>query len=180
MKRAGNDVRIEDERLKRLAADIDALADKDFEARRRTREIAVLRAAAAVDLHRVCAAFVRELNGILVRSEVTLDPPEFEPSSFQDNGANLIQIGASGRMIEIEFESTAELLSTEDFRVPYALSGTVRAFNQAMLDRHLIEEHLLFYTVERAGNTWRYFDSRTHRTGPLGREYLVSLMEELV
>ncbi len=180
MKRAGSDLRAEDDRLKRLAADIDALADKDFEAQRRAREIAVLRAAAAVELYRVCAALVRALNGVLVRSEVTLDPPQFEESSFRDEGRNLFQIGASGRMIEIEFETTSELLSTEDFRVPYALSGSVRAFNQAMIERHLIEEHLIFYTVERARNTWRYFDARTHRTGLVGREYLVSLLEALV
>ena len=40
------------------------------------------------------------------------------------------------------FRATPELVSTEDFRVPYTLEGTVRAFNQELLDKDLIEEQL--------------------------------------
>jgi hypothetical protein len=56
----------------------------------------------------------------------------------------------------------------------------VRAFNQALLDKDLIEEQLLFYTLERERKMWRFFDARTYRTGPFDIEYLITLMEEIV
>ena len=52
------------------------------------------------------------------------------------------------------------------FRIPYILEGSVRAFNQEMLDKDLIEEQPLFYTMERNRNMWRYFETRTYRSGP--------------
>jgi hypothetical protein len=48
----------------------------------------------------------------------------------------------------------------------------VRALNQALLDKDLIEEQLLFYTLEDRRNMWRYFDTRTYRSGGFDREYL--------
>jgi hypothetical protein len=48
------------------------------------------------------------------------------------------------------------------------------------LNKDLIEEQLVFYTVERSRNMWRYFDPRTYRSGTLDQEYLVSVMEQLV
>jgi hypothetical protein len=176
----GNDSQFARGRLHSLAARIDALADKDRDLIRRTREILDMRLRAAAELHALCAAFVASLNGLLAHVVVSLDPPGFSESAFRDSSPNLFQIAASGRMIEIEFESTPELLSTEDFRVPYTIEGSVRAFNQAMLERNLIEEHLLFYTVERGGNMWRYFDARTHRSDRVGDEYLMSMLEKLV
>ncbi len=167
-------------RLKRLAAEIDALAEKDEQSVRRAKEIAALRRIAAAEIHGVCAGFVSSLRRLLSRAEIVIDPPVFSDSSFHDNGQNLIQIDVRGRIVQVEFESTPEMLSTEDFRIPYALSGTVRAFNQALLDRNLIEETNLFYTVERHRNMWRFFDARTHRSGPFDADYLTALMERLV
>jgi len=92
----------------------------------------------------------------------------------------LMQIQVRGRILQIEFEATPELLSTEDFRIPYTLAGAIRAFNQELLDKDVVEEQLIFYTLEKRKGMWRFFDPRTYRSGPLDREYLVSLMEQLV
>ena len=57
---------------------------------------------------------------------------------------------------------------------------TVRAFNQELLDKDLIEEQLIFYTLEKRQNLWRFLDARTYRSGLFDQEYLVSLLEQLV
>jgi hypothetical protein len=169
-----------DTRLKRLADSIDRLAEKDQHLISRTREIAMLRRRAAAGLHSICAEFVTSLNRLLSRGEVLLDPPAFEERDFRDDSPNLIQINVRGRILQIEFAATAELVSTEEFRVPYILEGAVRAFNQELLEKEIIEEQLLYYTMEKERSWWRFFDARTYRSGPFDREYLVSLMEQLV
>ena len=167
-------------RLKRLADSIEALAGKDERQLRRTREIMALRCAAAVALHRVCSHFVDSLNRIMAESRMALDPIEFTEADFRDDAPNLIQIGVRGRILQVAFESTPQLVSTEDFRIPYTLAGSIRAFNQELLDKDLIEEQLVFYTVEEEGNRWRYFDARTHHSGAFDDDYLGALMEQLV
>jgi hypothetical protein len=167
-------------RLQRLAKDIEALAEKDETTIRQAREIGELRRRAGQELYLVCARFVDAVNGLLQSPELTLDPPEFPPDAFQEDTPNLIQINVRGRILQIEFETTPELISTEDFRIPYILSGAVRAFNQALLDKDLIEEQLLFYTVEKQRTLWRFFDARTYRSGEFDQEYLILLMEQLV
>lgn len=175
-----NDSKTFPARLLRLAKTIDSLAEKDELAMRQASEIAVLRRQAAAQLFAECAEFVAALNQVLAHPVVILDPLAFPPEAFRDGGVNLIQIHVRGRILQIEFESTPELLSTEDFRIPYTLSGSVRAFNQAMLDQVLIEEQLIFYTVEKDHNQWRYFDARTYRSGSLDRDYLLGIMTEIV
>jgi len=167
-------------RLKRLAQNIDALAEKDENTLRRAREIRAQRRAAAAELYGICFDFVSELNQMLSRGEVVLDPPNYADGVFREESINLVQINVRGRILQVEFEATAELVSTEDFRVPYTLKGSVRAFNQALLDKHIIEEQLLFYTLEKERKMWRFFDARTYRTGPFDQEYLISLMEQLI
>lgn len=169
-----------DERLRRLAKDIEALAEKDELFLRRTRDIADLRRRAAAEIHALCATFVTAVNRLLPRPIVELAPADFHDGSFDDEQANLIQINVRGRILQIEFEATPDLVSTEDFRVPYTLSGAVRAFNQQLLDKDLIEEQLIFFTVEREKSMWRFFDPRTYRSGQLDQEYLMGLMEQLL
>jgi hypothetical protein len=111
---------------------------------------------------------------------MALDPPEFPPDAFQEDAKNLFQINVQGRILQVEFEASPELISTEDLRIPYTLQGVVRAFNQELLDRSLIEEQLLFYTLEKDKKMWRFFDARTYRSGPFDQEYLISLMEQLI
>src|SRR6516165_8080608 len=175
-----NQAQTRDARLKRLAKSIDALAEKDEGFLRRAREIAALRQAAAVDLYAICADFVSSVNRLLARMEVELDPPGFGSSSFQEDMVNLVQINVRGRILQVSFSATPELISTEDFRVPYTLQGTIRAFNQELLEKDIIEEQLIFYTIEHHKKMWRFFDPRTYRSGPFDQEYLVSLMEQLL
>lgn len=168
------------DRLKRLARNLDALARKDETVIQRAREIGSLRRQAAGELHAICRDFVRDLNKLLVEIELEFQPEVYRPESFQDEGINLFQINARGRILQIKFEATPELVSTEDFRVPYILAGAVRCFNQQLLEKDLIEEQLLFYTIEKSRSLWRFFDARTYRSGPFDAEYLTGLFEQLV
>jgi hypothetical protein len=170
----------QDIRLKRLARNIDALADRDEDLLSRAREITTLRQRAATEIHTICAEFVASLNRHLSREAVVLDPPDFGEGTFREEGRNLIQINVRGRILQIEFGSTPELVSTEDFRVPYTMDGSVRAYNQELLEKDIIEEQLLYYTLEKDRKWWRFFDPRTYRSGPFDQEYLVSLMEQLI
>lgn len=167
-------------RLKRLAQNIDALLEKDERMLRRAREVADLRRAAAADLHAICREFVGALNRLLAHSVVELDPAVPGEDFFREDAPNLLQINVRGRILQVLFRSTGELVSTEDFRVPYTLEGTVRAFNQELLDKDLIEEQLIFFTLEKEKKMWRYFDARTYRSGPFDVEYLIGLMEQLI
>ena len=168
------------ERLKKLARNLDALARKDETIIRRTREISALRRQAAVQLHATCADFVRDLNALLEEIEIDFQPEEYHAENFHDDGINLFQMNARGRILQVRFEATPELTSTEDFRVPYILAGTVRCFNQQLLEKDLIEEQSLFYTVEKSRHLWRFFDARTYRAGPVDADYLTSLLEQLI
>jgi hypothetical protein len=178
LRRSENQLR--DARLKRLAADIDALSEKDDTRLRHAREIAALRRAAAAELYAACADFVASLNALLQQGELGLDPPRFSPETFEEDTPNLIQIHIRGRILQVEYAATPELVSTEDFRIPYTLQGFVRAFNQDLLDKDLIEEQLIFYTLEKDKRMWRFFDARTYRSGPFDEAYLVSLMEQII
>jgi len=178
--RIANQTQTRDARLKRLAANIAALAEKDERFLRRASEIAALRRAAAADLYAICADFVASVNRLLTHSEMELDPTSYSAEAFQEEIVNLVQINARGRILQMAFSTTPELVSTEDFRVPYTLSGTVRAFNQELLDKDIIEEQLIFYTIENEKKMWRFFDPRTYRSGPFDQEYLIGLMEQLL
>ena len=92
---------------------------------------------------------------------------------------NLIQISSQGREMQIAFEATPKLVSTEKFLVPYVLEGEVRAYNQRMLESFDIRSLLLFFCVEEGTAGWRFFDWRTRHTGPVDRELLANLMEPL-
>jgi len=168
------------ERLRKLARNLDALARKDEGTIRRTREIGALRRQAALELHTTCAGFVRELNALLEEIEIDFQPEDYQAENFHDDGINLFQMNARGRILQIRFEATPELTSTEDFRVPYILAGTVRCFNQQLLEKDLIEEQSLFYTVEKSRHLWRFFDARTYHAGPVDADYLAGLLEQLI
>jgi hypothetical protein len=169
-----------DARLKKLAEGIAALAGKDELVLERAREIAASRSAAAAEIYAICAEFVARLNRLLPRADVMIDPAASSGARFRDDSPCLIQISVRGRILQIEYAATAELASTEEFRIPYILAGSVRAFNQELLDKHLIEEQLVFFTLEKHRRMWRFFDPRTYRSGPFDQEYLVSLMEQLI
>jgi len=169
-----------DDPLQRLAQRIQALVEEDQGRVRRAVEMEAVRRAAAGELHSVCAGFVAAVNAMLDDPVVVLDPPEYTATSYHDDSPNLVQINVHGRILQVAFAATAELVSTEEFRIPYILEGSVRAFNQEMLDKDLIEEQPLFYTMERDRNMWRYFETRTYRSGPFDRAYLTSIMERIL
>jgi hypothetical protein len=172
--------RLQKDRLKKLAEAIEALAAKDNALLEKTQEVVMLRRTGAVELHTICASFVCEINRQLSKIQLQFDPGEYTADAFGDVGANLLQINARGRILQIEFASTPEMISTENFRVPHILEGSIRCFNQQSLDQSRIEEQFIFYCLERKRNLWRFFDARTYRSGPFDREYLISLMEQLV
>jgi hypothetical protein len=178
--RPNNPTQTRDARLKKLARAIETLAAKDELILRHAREMAALRRAAAADLHAICADFVNSLNRLLEHCEVELDPRTYTGEQFRDDITTLIQINVRGRILQVGFRATPELVSTEDFRVPYTMEGTVRAFNQELLDKDLIEEQLIFFTLENHKKMWRFFDARTYRSGPFDQEYLIGLMEQLL
>jgi len=167
-------------RLIKLAQRIDATADEDQKLLKRSLEMEELRRKGATELHQICAGFANALNASLTKIKLELDPPDYSPDKFNPNGVNLFQLNAHGRIVQIEFETPEHLVSTENFRVPYVLEGSIRCFNQDLLDREVIEEQLLFYCLERKRNLWRYFEGRTYRTGRFDADYLAGLMENLV
>ena len=168
------------DRLRKLAKSLDALARGDESVIQRAHQVGSLRRQAAVELHGICGDFVRELNRLLAEIELEFHPEKYAAENFAEDGINLFQVNARGRILQIKFEATPELTSTEDFRIPYILAGEVRCFNQQLLEKDLIEEQLLFYTVQKSRNLWRFFDARTYRSGPFDMDYLISLMEQLV
>jgi hypothetical protein len=168
----------QDDAITRLARQIDATRRaENFLVNSDT--IATLRRQGASDLHRICADFVSSVNHKLSEPAVELSPATYAPEMFHEHGANLMRISSQGREMQIAFETTPERFSTEKFAIPYILEGELRAYNQKMIEHSEIRSRLLFFCVEQETAIWRFFDWRTLRTGPLGRELLASLMEPL-
>jgi hypothetical protein len=133
-----------------------------------------------MDLYKICRGFVDDVNSNLSEPSVVLDPPAYSLENFNDTGPNLFQINIRGRLLQIEFESTDQLYSNEDFRRPYVLRGFVRAFNQESLDHHIIDEQLVFCCPKADQPLWYFFDSRTYRSGVVRQDYLITEMERLI
>jgi len=168
------------DRLKKLASRLDALSERDENRIRKAREIAALRLEGARALHASCVSLVRSLNSLLTQVQMELSPPEFPEDGYRDSGKNIYQINVRGRILQMTFEATAGLCSTENFRIPYIIEGAIRWFNQEKLDKEALDEHALFYCLEKKGRSWRYLDPRSQRTGEVEDDYLVGLMEQLL
>ncbi len=139
-----------------------------------------LRSRGALDLHRICSAFVDRVNEKLSEPAILLDPPFFSEGNYNDTGPNLFQINLRGRILQIEFGPTAELYESEDFRKPYVLRGAVRSFNQDLLDHGSVAEQMIFYCPANGAAQWHFFDGRTYRSGLVAESYLVGEMERLL
>lgn len=168
----------QDDAITRLARQIDA-ARKAERFLVHADEVASLRRRGACELHRICAEFVASVNSQLSEAVLDFSPATYAPEMYREAGVNLIQIGSQGRQMQIAFEATPQLVSTEKFLVPYVLEGEVRTYNQRMLERSEIRSLLLFFCVEEGTAGWRFFDWRSRHTGPVDHELLVSLMEPL-
>ena len=168
----------QDDAIVKLARQIDA-ARKAERFLVNPDEVARLRREGACELHRLCTEFVGSVNSELSEVQLDLSPPTFAPETFREAGVNLIQIGSQGRQMQIAFEATPALFSTEKFLTPYVMEGEIRTFNQTMLERLDVRSRLLFFCVADMTVGWRFFDWRTRHTGPVDRDLLASLMEPL-
>lgn len=170
----------EQDPITRLAKQIGNLTKKDQHLLLTENEVVGLRRQGAFELYSICADFVASVNQLLSPAVLELTPPEYAAEMFRESGVNLIQINAQGRIIQIAFEATREVFSTEKFRIPYVLEGEVRAYNQEMLERTQVRSQALFLCLEEKRNTWHYFEWLNGRTGAFGRDQLVRLLERLV
>jgi hypothetical protein len=169
-----------EDRIARLAKLIDSDIRKDQPLLLTDSEVIGLRRKGAMELHSICADFVASVNRQLSPPVLELSPSEYSAEMFRESGVNIFQINAQGRILQIAFEATREIFSTEKFRIPYILEGEVRAFNQEMLERTQIRSQALFFCLEPSRNTWHYFEWLQGRTGTFGRDQLVSQLERLV
>jgi hypothetical protein len=167
-----------DDAIARLARQIDATRRSE-RLSMNSSVVAGLRRQGACELHRICAEFVDSVNRALADAMLELSPAQYTPEMFQATGTNLIQISSQGRQMQISFLAGPQLVSTEKFLVPYILEGEVRTYNQKMLEHLEIRNQLLFYCIEDDQASWRFYDWRSARTGPVNRDFLVSLMEAL-
>ncbi|MDX2152917.1 MAG: hypothetical protein SFV54_19400 [Bryobacteraceae bacterium] len=164
------------DRLRRLANRLEKEAAADEALLRKAREVEGERRRAAADLHSLCRAFVTAVNEHLRSLRLELDPDEYPLEVFRDTGVNVIQINARGRLVQIVFESTAQLSSTELFKTPYVLQGSVRWYNQDLIETTGIEEEQVFYCI---GQGWKYQNQRNRRQGAFDMDHLMQLMEQL-
>jgi hypothetical protein len=165
---------------RRLARRLEVVAARDAERIRQEREMAAVRREAAFELYVICSNLVRSVNAVSEGARLELSPPDYSPELFRDSGPNLFQISVSGRLVDIAFESTEAILSTESFRTPYTIQGAVRWFSQESLESLGVREHLLFCCVEEGKGSWVWLDSVSHRTGACDEDYLGGLIEELL
>jgi hypothetical protein len=168
------------DRLTRLAKAIEELAETDRLAIEESTRVDRLRSRGALDLHRICSAFVDQVNGKLTDPAVLLDPESYAEDNYNDGGQNFFQINLRGRILQIEFGPTAELYEDDDFRRPYVLRGAVRSFNQDLLSHNSIDEQMIFCCPAGDTAVWYFFDGRTYRSGRLAEHYLISEMERLL
>jgi hypothetical protein len=166
--------------MTRLARAIDAIGEQDRKLVDESTRVDRLRGQGAVDLHEICRKFVEKLNARLADPAVLLDPPVFSAEHYNDSGPNLFQISLRGRLLQLEFEATEELYSRDDFRQRYVLRGSVRSFNQDLLDQHGVDEQMIFYCPNDSQAAWYFLDGRTYRAGRVSEEYLISEMEQLL
>ncbi len=153
---------------------------QDQERIRQSEEFARLRVRAALELHARCSGFVGEINAALAKPLVELSPAAYSGDIYNDNGSNVFQVSVSGRIVHLEFHATATLTSTERLATPYILEGTVRAFNQQMLEMSVVPEQLLFCCPQGSRLNWVWLDPRTQRGSPLDQERLMALLERVM
>jgi hypothetical protein len=170
----------EDERIAKPAKHIGSEVRKEQHLLLTESYVLELRRHAATELYSICADFAASVNRLLTPAVLELTPSEYVPTMFRQSGANLFQINAQGRIIQIAFESTPQKFSTKKFLIPYILEGEVRAYNQEMLERTQVRSQALFFCLEDRRNAWHYFEWIHGRTGAFDRDQLVNLLERLV
>ena len=170
---------MQQERIKNLARRISDFAKADQSRMREEAEIRARRQQAAMELHRLCAGFVNELNAAVEVVKLELSPDAFAAENFLEDGWNLFQINVSGRVVQISFRATNSLVSADEIKQRYTLEGSIRWFNQQMIDLEDVREHRVFYLLDKKAQGWRSYDPLTRRLAPLDDDYLADLLEEL-
>jgi hypothetical protein len=169
-----------EERVKRLAARMDRLAEQDELLMVRAKRVEAARRTGAEQLYQLCAHVVCELNSLVTRFRIEIAPDSWTGHSFRDSGVNIVQINANGRLIQVAFQATDKLVSAENYGSPYIIEGAVRWFNQELLEGRGIEEEQVFLCWdEKTGSRWRWQDPQTRRSGPFDLDHLMSLLERL-
>ena len=168
------------DRLDKLAHAIEAVGARDQRLLDDSLLADRLKSEGALVLFQTCREFVDGLNTRLSEPAVILAPFEWEIDNFSDDQTNFFQISLRGRLIQVEFQSTEEMFSTEDFRRPYVLHGSIRSFNQESLERNRMGEQRIFCCRVKEAPEWHYFDARTYRTGRLTADYLADELERLL
>jgi hypothetical protein len=168
------------DRLDRLAQAIEAVGAQDQRLLDESLLVDRFKSEGAMLLYRACRDFVDALNQRLSEPAVILAPFEWEEDNFHDGQTNFFQISLRGRLLQVEFRSTDEMYSTEDFRKPYVLHGSVRSFNQESLESNRLSEQRIFCCPEKETPEWHFFDARTYRTGRVDSDYLAAELERLL
>jgi hypothetical protein len=167
-----------DDTIVRLARQIDA-ARKSERFLVNAEDVAGLRRRGACELHQFCLEFVSSVNSKLDESPLELSPATYSPGMFRERDVNLIQVSAQGRQLQIVFQATSQVFSTEKFATPYILEGEVRTYNQKMLEQFQIRNQSLFYCLHEDTAAWLLYDWRNPRSTPFGPELLATLMQPL-
>jgi hypothetical protein len=169
-----------EDRVKRLAARMDRLAEQDELLVARTKRVESARRIGAAQIYQLCAHLVRELNTIVTRFRIEIAPDTWTTEAFRESGVNIVQINANGRLIQVAFQATDKLVSSENYVSPYIIEGAVRWFNQELLDGRGIEEEQLFLCWDdKSGSRWRWQDPKTRRSGAFDLDHLMGLLERL-
>ena len=169
-----------EDRLDRLARAIDAVGAQDQQVLDQSLLADRLKREGALRLYQVCNSFVEGVNSRLSEPAVILAPFEWELDNFHDGQTAFFQISLRGRLLQVEFNSTEEMYSTEDFRKAYVLHGSVRSFNQESLEHNRMGEQRIFCCREKDEPEWHYFDARSYRTGLIDTDYLAAELERLL
>ncbi|MEZ5400813.1 MAG: hypothetical protein R2729_14165 [Bryobacteraceae bacterium] len=169
-----------EERFKKLARNLEAMERRDRARVAREQELEELRQKAALELHGICTDFASRVNKISESVKLEVSPASFSVDGFGEGQVQLIQIGVNGRMIQFTFQSTPEMESTEEIRFPYTLEGSIRWFNQEMLERDEVKDHMLYYCMDRNAWAWRWFDFQSRKLELVTDDYLADRLEELI
>jgi hypothetical protein len=163
-----------------LANAIEALGEEDRKLVDETARVEKLRVCGADELYATCRGFIEELNRRLSAPALLLDPGDYSAATYNNAVPSLFQINLRGRLLQLEFSATEELFSSEEFRRPYVLSGTVRSFNQDFLNQNMVDEKAIFYCPAGDTGEWHFYDSRTYGTGLVTQDFLIAAMSQLL
>lgn len=168
------------QRLKRLARKLDELPAKDELRIRQARELEERQRSAGAELHQLCRGLVAALNSMLDNLEIEITPASYNAGLLDSPSGLLIQINASGRIVQLAIHAREPEISSEHFRTPYILQGAIRWFNQEFLERQEIQEMQIFYCIDSSGGSWRYYDPRARKTATVDEDYIAGVLDQLL